>query len=40
MTATTDMTYRQAIALAMMEEMERDPMVLLLGEDVLIELKA
>ena len=34
MTATTEMTYRQAIALAMMEEMERDPTVLLLGEDV------
>ena len=34
MTATVEMTYRQAIAQAMIEEMERDPKVLLLGEDV------
>ncbi len=34
MTDTVEMTYRQAIAQAMIEEMELDPMVLLLGEDV------
>ena len=28
------MTYRQAVAQAMIEEMERDPNVFLLGEDV------
>ena len=34
MTVTMTMTYRQAIAQAMIEEMNRDPNVLLLGEDV------
>jgi acetoin:2,6-dichlorophenolindophenol oxidoreductase subunit beta len=34
MSVATEMTYRQAVALAMIEEMERDPTVLLLGEDV------
>ena len=34
MADTVEMTYRQAIAQAMLEEMELDPMVVLLGEDV------
>ncbi len=34
MTATVEMTYRQAVAQAMLEEMELDPNVFLLGEDV------
>jgi pyruvate dehydrogenase E1 component beta subunit len=32
--ATQELTYREAIRLAMVHEMERDPTVLLLGEDV------
>lgn len=32
--ATRELTYREAIRLAMVHEMERDPTVLLLGEDV------
>ena len=32
--AETDLTYRQAIALAIAEEMRRDPRVLVMGEDI------